>query len=112
MHKPTTLQLQHLKRILCYLKSTINNDIFLKRHASLDLLEYTDGDKGGNGDDRTSTFAFNIFFGGNPISWLSKKQRTVARSSTEAKYQTVTTATTEIMWLKNILTELQVNLHV
>lgn len=110
MHKPTTLHLQHLKRLLRYLKATINFGIMLRKPTSFSLLAYTDADWGGNHDDRTSTSAYLIFFGGNPISWLSKKQRTVARSSTEAEYRAVATATSEIMWLINLLSELRVSM--
>jgi len=58
-------------------------------------------------DDRTSTSAYHIFLGGNPISWLSRKQHTVARSSTEAEYRAVATATAELVWLTNLLYELR-----
>jgi hypothetical protein len=79
MHKPTALHLQHLKRLLRYLKNTINFGIMLQQSSTINLLAYTDADWGGNADDRTSTSAYIIFLGGNPISWLSKKQKTVAK---------------------------------
>jgi hypothetical protein len=102
MHKPTTLHLQHLKRLLCYLKATINIGIFLKQSSSLQLYAFTYADWGGNVNDRTSTYAYLIFIGGNLISWLSRKQWTVARSSTEAEYRVVTTTIAEIRWLTNL----------
>ena len=74
----------------------------------LNLITYTDADWGGNADDLTSTSAYITFLGGNPISWSSKKQRTVARSSTEAEYRAVAFATADVMWLTNLLSELHV----
>ena len=91
-----------------YLKSTIKSGLHLSRTSSFNLVTYTDADWGGNADDCTSTLAYIIFLGGNPISWSSKKQRTVARSSTEVEYRAVAAATLEIMWLQNLLSELQV----
>lgn len=111
MHKPTSLHLQHLKRIMRYIKFTMNHGLLFRKAHSNSLLAYSDADWGGNHDDRTSTSAYIIFFGGNPISWLSRKQRTVARSSTEAEYRAVATATTELMWLQNLLHELQVPMN-
>jgi hypothetical protein len=111
MHKPTTLHLQHLKRILRYIKETMNRGLMLRRTIANNLLAYSDADWGGNCDDRTSTSAYIIFFGGNPISWLSRKQRTVARSSTEAEYRAVATTTAELMWLQNLLHELRIHMH-
>ena len=106
MHKPTTTHLQHLKRLLRYLKSTINFGLQLHKPSSFDLVAYSNVDWGGNADNCTSTSAYLIFLGGNPISWSSKKQRTVARSSTEAEYRAIATAALEVMWLKNLLSEL------
>jgi len=94
MHKPTSLHLQHLKRVLRYIKLTMNHGLMLSKTMKNNLLAYSDADLGGNHDDRTSTSTYIIFFGGNPISWLSRKQHIVARSSTEAEYRAVATATT------------------
>ena len=57
-------------------------------------------------DDRTSTSAYISFLGSNPISWSSKKQRTVARSLTEAEYQTLANAASKTMWLSTLFKEL------
>jgi len=108
MHKPTTLHLQHLKRILRYLKNTINHGILLQPTTTHNLTAYSDADWGGNADDRTFTSAVIIFLCSNPISWLSK-QRTVARSSTEAAYRAVATTPSEVMWIRNLLSEIRVH---
>lgn len=111
MHKPASLHLQHLKRILRYIKQTTNHGFMLRKMVANNLLAYSDAYWGGNNDDRTSTSSYIIFFGGSPILWLSRKQRTVAWSSTEAEYRAVATATTELMWLENLLHELRIPIH-
>jgi hypothetical protein len=108
MHQPTQLHFQQLKRVMRYLKLTINYGLKLRKPAHLKLHAFSDADWGGNLDDRTSTSAFIIYFGGNPVSWLSKRQRTVAQSSTEAEYRSVANAAAEVMWLANLLSELHI----
>jgi len=55
-------------------------------------------------DDRTST-SYICFLRSNPISWSSKKQRVVARSSTEAKYRSLASAASETVWLISLFNE-------
>ena len=62
----------------------------------------------GNPDDRTSTSDFLIFFGVNPSSLSSIKQRIVTRSSTEAEYRAITATAAELQWVKSLLLELLV----
>ncbi|KAA3452459.1 Retrovirus-related Pol polyprotein from transposon TNT 1-94 [Gossypium australe] len=57
-------------------------------------------------DDYTSTSAYIIYLGHNPISWSSKKQHTIAHSSTEVEYRVVSSLAVELSWICSLLTEL------
>jgi len=59
-----------------------------------------------NVSDRKSTSGFMFFIGSGAISWSSKKQPTIALSSTKAKYRSTTIATCEIVWLQKVLSDL------
>uniref|UniRef100_A0A2N9I9W7 Integrase catalytic domain-containing protein n=1 Tax=Fagus sylvatica TaxID=28930 RepID=A0A2N9I9W7_FAGSY len=84
MHQPTATHWTAAKRILRYLKHTIHHGLHLTRTNSSTLQAYSDADWAGNFDDRSSTTAYLIFLGNNLISWSTRKQRAIARSSTEA----------------------------
>ena len=66
---------------------------------------------GGNLDDRKSTTAYIIFLGNNPISWRTRKQKVVARSSTEAEYRALATVASDMAWIQSLLNELGVKLR-
>jgi len=57
---------------------------------------YYDVDWAGDASERAATTGYLLFFGKNPVSWSSKKQRTIARSSTTAEYREVTSSLAEI----------------
>ncbi|WMV57709.1 hypothetical protein MTR67_051094 [Solanum verrucosum] len=110
MHQPSHTHCQAVKCLLRYLKSTIHHGLLFHHGSNATLHVYTDADWVGDHDDRTSTSAYVIYLGLTPISWSSKKQRTVARSSTEAEYRAVAHAVAETNWLTNLLKELRISL--
>ncbi|KAH0764589.1 hypothetical protein KY285_000460 [Solanum tuberosum] len=109
-HSPSTKHWQATKRLLRYLKETITYGLHFKRGNSSQLLAYSNADWGGIPDTRHFTSAYVIFLGKNPISWCSNKQRTVAKSSTEAEYRAVASVVAELNWLTNLLQGLRVKL--
>jgi len=99
MHKPTQLHWQAVKHLLRYLKGTIYHGLSLTRNTSTTLSAFSDSDWAGNSDDRTSTTAYILFLGGNVVFWASRKQHSVARSSTEAEYRAVAATAAELSWV-------------
>ncbi|XP_043692859.1 uncharacterized mitochondrial protein AtMg00810-like [Telopea speciosissima] len=106
MHSPTEEHWQLVKRIIRYLKSTQMAGLLIERSPSRSLQVFTDADWAGDGSDRKSTGGFTIFLGPNLVSWVSHKQRIVARSSTEAKYKALADASAELIWLESLFAEL------
>jgi hypothetical protein len=108
MHVPRDLHWSAVKRILHYLKSTIDHGLLIKKCSSHQLFAYSDADWAGCPDDRKSTSGYCVFLGSNLLSWNSKKQPTVSRSSTEAEYKAIANAAAELIWLQALFRELGV----
>ncbi|KAL0303581.1 UNVERIFIED_CONTAM: Retrovirus-related Pol polyprotein from transposon RE1 [Sesamum radiatum] len=87
MHNPKSVHLQAISRVLSYLKTTPGRGIMLSKNESRTIEAYTDADWAGSVTDRKSTTGYCIMFFGNLITWRSKKQSVVARSSAEAKFR-------------------------
>jgi len=65
----------------------------------ISLNAFADADWGSDPDDQKSTSGLVVYFGSNPISWLSKKQKVVSRSSTKAEYRNIVAALAELKWI-------------
>lgn len=95
-----------VKRILKYLKGTREFKMEFSAAGNREVIGFSDADWGADVDDRKSCTGYVFTMQGGAISWLSKKQQTVALSSTEAEYMAVSTKCQEANWLRKFTAEL------
>ncbi|XP_070681820.1 uncharacterized mitochondrial protein AtMg00810-like [Malus domestica] len=107
MQCPMVSHYTAVKRILRYLKGTMTYGLSYSSSA-LDIKAFSDADWAGDPNDRRSTTGFVVYLGSNPISWSSKKQQTVSKSSTEAEYRALSSTAAELDWIKQLLSFLQI----
>jgi hypothetical protein len=103
---PDIVHWRAVKRILRYLKSTISLKMEFSSLEENTITAYCDADWGNDLADRRSTTGFIIFHNRNPVSWSSKKQPTVALSTTEAEYMVLSYTCQELIWLRSLASEL------
>ncbi|GJW95293.1 retrovirus-related pol polyprotein from transposon TNT 1-94 [Tanacetum coccineum] len=106
MHKPSKHHLGAARRILRYLGGSKEYGIWFRKDEKFCLKGYTDSDWAGSVDDRRSTSGHCFLIGTAAVSWSSKKQATVALSSTEAEYVAATTSACQAVWLRRLLSDL------
>ncbi|CAN6708851.1 unnamed protein product [Malus baccata var. baccata] len=87
-----------------------HNHGLLYKPGSTKLSAFSDADYAGNPDTRHSTGGFCIYLGSNLISWSSKKQKTVSRSSAEAEYWQLAYTAAELSWLRSLFKDLHLYL--
>ena len=103
---PSHQQTEAVKTILKYMKGSRQRGITYDGQKKLLVVGYFDSDWAGDLESRKSTFGFIFMLNGGQVSWCSKRQPTVALSSTEAEYIALTLAAKEALWLRLLLTEL------
>ena len=86
MSQPWVLHLNALHHLLRYLKSSLGQGLLFSSSSQLKLMAYADADWGNCPDTRRSVTGYCVFLGNSLVSWKSKKQPTVSRSSVKAEY--------------------------
>jgi hypothetical protein len=108
MQEPLEPHYDAALRVMKYLKGNPGQGILLHVNSELQLNAYCDSDWASCPTTRRSLTDYFVMLGGSPISWKTKKQPTVSRSSTEAEYRSMANATCELIWLKSFLNSLGV----
>jgi len=89
--------------VLRYLKGTASHGLFYPVSSDLKLQAFCDADWGSCRTSARSLTGFCIFLGPSLISWKTKKQKTVAKSSAEAEYRSMSATISELEWLSHLL---------
>ncbi|BBH06980.1 wall-associated kinase 2 [Prunus dulcis] len=106
MQSPRTTHKDAADRLLHYLKGTPGQGILLSSSNNFQLRAYCDSNWASCPMTRRSTTGYFVLLGESPISWKTKKQDTVSRSSAEAEYRAMAMATCELQWLRYLLYDL------
>uniref|UniRef100_A0A3Q7J7S9 Uncharacterized protein n=1 Tax=Solanum lycopersicum TaxID=4081 RepID=A0A3Q7J7S9_SOLLC len=103
MNEPRVDHLNAAMRVLRYLKGHPSQGILLRADSNLQIMVYCDSDWATCPLSRKSVSGYFVMLGRSPISWKTKKQSTVSRSSAEAEYRAMADTCYEIRWIQHIL---------
>ena len=110
MAKPTKAHWEGVKRIMRYLKGTLDGGITYMQQETYSLKGYSDANFATDIDTRRSITGYIFTLGNSFISWQSKKQTNVAKSTAEAEYVALSTTSSEAKWLKQLLSEMNLKI--
>ncbi|RVW63624.1 Retrovirus-related Pol polyprotein from transposon TNT 1-94 [Vitis vinifera] len=106
MASPTEMHLQAAKRVLRYLKGTVDLGVFYQKEGNGELMAYTDSDYAGDVDDRKSTSGYVFLLSEGAVAWSSKKQPVVTLSTTEAEFVAAASCACQGVWMRRVLEKL------
>ncbi|GJU86702.1 putative RNA-directed DNA polymerase [Tanacetum coccineum] len=105
MHAPMQSHLKLAFRVLRYLKGAPGIGVTFNKSNDLKLDVFVDSDWAKCKATKRSVTGYTVFLGNSLVSWKSKKQSMLSKSSAEAEYRAMNTVTCEVMWIMKILTE-------
>ncbi|XP_016677335.2 uncharacterized protein [Gossypium hirsutum] len=108
MQSPKQSHIEAALRVVRYIKKEPGLGIFLKAYNKHQLVAYCDSDWASCPMSRRSVSGFCVHLGDSLISWKSKKQFTVSKSSAEAEYRSMAAVTSELVWLSGLFKELEI----
>ncbi|XP_071723317.1 uncharacterized mitochondrial protein AtMg00810-like [Rutidosis leptorrhynchoides] len=110
MKQPKKSHYQAAIRIVRYIKSNPGEGLFMIRNNELEMKAYCDSDWASCIINRRSVTGYCVKLGKSLISWRSRKQKIVSRSSSESEYRVMADTIAELMWLKGLLVKLGVKI--
>ena len=96
------------KKVMRYLKRIKDHMLIYKHVQDLQLVGYSDSDFAGCQDEKKSTTGYIFKLAGGAVSWKSEKQKLIASSTMQAEFVACFSATTQAIWLRNLIKELTV----
>ncbi|GKE11473.1 RNA-directed DNA polymerase [Tanacetum coccineum] len=105
---PKDVHMQAALHLLKYLKGIILKGLFYHVQSYLNLIGFSNADWASCLMTRRSLTGWCIFIGHSLVSWKSKKQRIVSKSSTEAKYRSMAATICELLWLSYLFQDLKI----
>ncbi|XP_048424280.1 uncharacterized mitochondrial protein AtMg00810-like [Pyrus x bretschneideri] len=112
MAQPTNVHMVLVKRILRYIQGTIGYGLHYTKSKEFNITAYSDSDWAADINTRRSITGFVVYLGNNPVSWQSKKQSTVSRSSTEAEYKALAHCAANVFWIRSVFKDLHQSISV
>ncbi|RVX01687.1 Retrovirus-related Pol polyprotein from transposon RE1 [Vitis vinifera] len=112
MHCASEIHFQAAKRVIRYVKGTVDYGIKFSQVQSFNFHGFSDSDWAGCVDDMRSTSGYCFSFGSGVSSWSSRKQEVVAQSTAEAEYIAAVAAVNQALWLRKLLTDLDMKQEV
>jgi hypothetical protein len=100
MQTPHEIHWKVAKRILRYVRGTVQFGIHYSLGGTPLLVGFTDSDWAGDPDYQNSTAGYVFSLGSGPVTWAYKKQQAISLSSVEAEYRAAVNASQEAMWLR------------
>uniref|UniRef100_A0A3Q7IGL5 GAG-pre-integrase domain-containing protein n=1 Tax=Solanum lycopersicum TaxID=4081 RepID=A0A3Q7IGL5_SOLLC len=107
MQSPNKSHQEAAIRVIKYLKGTVGQGVWLQSKPAVTLSCWCDSDWAACPNTRRSITGYVIKFGDSLMSWKSKKQQAVSRSSAEAKYKSMASTVSEVTWLLGLFIELE-----
>jgi len=107
MYCASELHLKSAKRVLRYIKGTLEFGIMFGRLEEVNLHGFSNSDWAGSSDDVKSTLGYLFSLGSGYFSWSSKKQEVVAQSTAESEYVAAVAAVNQALWIRKILADLK-----
>jgi len=110
MHNPNTSHMDAAIRVVKYVKQSPGLGILMSTNVDNQLTAYCDADWASCPNNKKSITGYMVTYGKSLISWKSKKQNTISRSSAEAEYRSLASTVPEIVWLIGQFKELGVQM--